>query len=100
MTVTQKMLFEKHQQGQRKLLPVVVLVAAAVGIPILGVYDEVWEYDLVLEKESYDAMQTVEWGDNEYDPLESQEPLLEMSQDRKSWSFVLEKLESDCQVES
>lgn len=55
MTVAQVALLEPQRQEQRELLPVVVLVPAAVGVPILGAYGEVLEYDLVLEKESFDA---------------------------------------------
>lgn len=65
-------------------------------IPSLGVYGEVLGFDLVLEKENFGAWEAVEEVGSEYGSLESLEPWQENSQDRKSCSFVLEKLVSDC----
>lgn len=60
MTVEQVALLGGQWQEQEQVLPVVVPVAAAVEIPDLGGCDEVWEYDLVLEKENFGAKWAVE----------------------------------------
>ena len=53
-------------------------------------------FDWVLVKENFGAWEAVEEVGSEYDSLENLEPWQENSQDRKSCSFVLEKLVSDC----